>query len=72
MKKIPQDKIVKGLKFLTHGCSTIREDVEYSYATAINQWMTHPAPAKWDGNDCGAAAGMSWRNCHLHTHPLTG
>jgi hypothetical protein len=54
MKKIPQDKIVKGLKFLTHGCSTIHDDVEYSYAPAINQWMTHPAPAKWDGNDCGA------------------
>jgi hypothetical protein len=54
MDKIPQDKVVKGLKFLTHGCSTIREGVEYSYAPAINQWMTHPAPAEWDGNDCGA------------------
>jgi hypothetical protein len=54
MDKIPQDKIVKGLKFLSHGCSTIREGVEYSYAPAINQWMQHPAPAKWDGEDCGA------------------
>jgi hypothetical protein len=54
MRKIPQDKIVKGLKFLTHGCSTIREGVEYSYAPAINQWMQHPEPAKWDGKDCGA------------------
>jgi uncharacterized protein YjbI with pentapeptide repeats len=54
MDKIPATKIVKGLKFLTHGCSTIREDGEHSYATAINQWMTHPKPAKWDGKDCGA------------------
>jgi hypothetical protein len=54
MDKIPATKIVKGLKFLTHGCSTVRNGVEYSYAPAINQWMTHPAPAKWDGNDCGA------------------
>jgi len=54
MDKIPQNKIVKGLKFLTHGCSTIREGVEYSYAPAINQWMQHPAPAEWDGKDCGA------------------
>jgi hypothetical protein len=54
MKKIPATKIVKGLKFLTHGCSTIREGVEYSYAPAINQWMQHPEPAKWDGKDCGA------------------
>jgi hypothetical protein len=54
MKKIPATKIVKGLKFLTHGCSTIHDGVEYSYAPAINQWMQHPAPAKWDGNDCGA------------------
>jgi hypothetical protein len=54
MKKIPATKIVKGLKFLTHGCSTIREGVEYSYAPAINQWMKYPAPAKWDGMDCGA------------------
>jgi hypothetical protein len=54
MDKIPQDKVVKGLKFLTHGCSTIRNGVEYSYAPAINQWMQHPEPAEWDGMDCGA------------------
>jgi hypothetical protein len=53
MKKIPAKKIVKGLKFLTHGCSTIRDGVEYSYAPAIGQWMKHPSPADWDGKDCG-------------------
>lgn len=53
MKKIPATKIVKGLKFLTHGCSTIHEGVEYSYVPAINEWMKHPAPAKWDMQDCG-------------------
>jgi hypothetical protein len=54
MKKIPANKIVKGLKFLTHGCSTIVDGVEYSYAPAIGRWMKHPSPAKWDGKDCGA------------------
>ena len=54
MKKIPANKVVKGLKFLSHGMSTVREGKEYSYLSAVGQWMDHPSPANWDGKDCGS------------------